>query len=169
MSRRFTETGNEPKVAVMNWEALRLGGVAASATVLAACVALALTAPEAARAQPATPVLAQATQTPTHVAFLVRFRGDGPISRAQRDAARGQTSQAQAIIEAQLRRQAPLNGLCFDRFTVGAAEVVLRSCDPVGANDRAAHQARWTARLGAMGSVEYVDANATASTERRPG
>jgi hypothetical protein len=152
----------------MNWEALRLGGVAAGVTVLVACIALALTAPEPARAQPTAPVLAQAPQ-PTPVAFLVRFRGEGPIARAQRDAARGRTSQAQAIIEAQLRRQAPFNGLCFDRFTVGAAEIVLRSCEPVAASDRAAYQQRWTARLDAMGSVEYVDPNATASTGRAPG
>jgi hypothetical protein len=152
----------------MNWEALRLGGIAASSATLVACIALALTAPEPARAQPTAPVLAQAPQ-PTHVAFLVRFRGDGPIARAQREAARGRTPQAQAVIEAQLRRQALLNGLCFDRFTVGAAEVVLRSCEPVAATERADYQRRWTARLDAMGSVEYVDPNATASTERAPG
>lgn len=153
----------------MNWETLRLGGAIAGATLLVACIALALTAPEAARAQPAAPVLAQATQAPAHVAFLVRFRGGGPMAHAQRDAARGRTQQAQAIIEGQLRRQAPFNGLCFDRFTVGAAEVVLRSCEPVAADERIAYQTRWTARLDAMGSVEYVDSNANASTERRPG
>ncbi len=153
----------------MNWETLRLGGVAASAAVIAWCIAMSLAASEGARAQSAAPVLAQTTQTPTHVAFLVRFRGEGPIARAQRDAARGRTQQAQAIVEAQLRRQTPFNGLCFDRFTVGAAEIVLRSCEPVTMTDRAAYQQRWTARLDAMGSVEYVDPNATASTERAPG
>lgn len=153
----------------MNWETLRLGGVAASAAVIAWCIAMSLAASEAARAQSAAPVLAQTTQAPTHVAFLVRFRGEGPIARAQRDAARGRTQQAQAIVEAQLRRQTPFNGLCFDRFTVGAAEIVLRSCEPVTMTDRAAYQQRWTARLDAMGSVEYVDPNATASTERAPG
>jgi hypothetical protein len=152
----------------MNWEWLRLSGVAASAAALVASVALALSSQAPARAQPTAPVLAQGPQA-THVAFLVRFRGDGPIARAQRDAARGRTNQAQSTIEAQLRRQTPFNGLCFDRFTVGAAEVVLRSCEPVAATDRVAYQQRWTARLDAMGSVEYVDPNATASTERAPG
>mgnify|MGYP007122184261 CR=1 FL=1 len=71
-----------------------------------------------------------------------------------------------AEVSAQLARQVSLRGLCFDRFTVGAAEIVLRSCEPIAANERAAYQQQWVARLQRMRAVDYVDANATVSPER---
>jgi hypothetical protein len=55
--------------------------------------------------------------------------------------------------------------LCFERFTAGAAEVVLRSCNPIGALE----QQQWVARLRAMRAVAYADVNATAAQERAPG
>jgi len=155
----------------MRFKALRYLGIAASAAAMVAALALALSPTPNAQAQaaPAHPVLAQAQPQATSVVFLVRFRGDGPIANAQREAANGRLQQAQAIVETQLRRQASFSGLCFDRFTVGGAEIVLRSCEPVAAEARNAYQQRWLRRLDAMGSVEYVDSNATASTERAPG
>lgn len=145
---------------------MRLWGIAASAAVVLGGAAFSLTAP-------APPALAQTAQSapvsPARaepVAFLVRFQGQGPIASAQRSAQQGRTAQAQRIIEAQLARQGAFAGLCFDRFTVGAAEVVLATCDSIAANARAGVQQSWLTRLQAMRAVAYVDANAVASQSR---
>lgn len=148
----------------MDVNALRLWGIAVSAALISG--ALYISGQPLAEAQTAPPVqFAQAAQA-EHVGFVVRFRGEGPIARAQAMAARGDQQQAQRQIEAQLVRQTAFNGLCFDRFTVGAAEVVLRSCRPVAASDRAAYQDRWVRRLRAMRSIAYADVNAAASQNR---
>src|SRR5262249_38311053 len=98
----------------------------------------------------------------SQIAFVVRFQGSGPIARAQALAARGELARAERQVHAQLRRQSGLHGLCFDRFTVGGAEIVLRTCPP----STGAQQQRWLTRLRAMPSVAYVDENATASPDR---
>lgn len=132
---------------------------------MAASLAVAAMGPEPA------PVAAQVAQAEPEqpVGFLVRFRGNGPIARAQALAVRGQLARAERQVQTQLARQSGLHGLCFDRFTVGAAEIVLRSCEHVAPAQRAAFQARWLSRLNAMNSVEYADANAAVSRERAPG
>jgi len=150
----------------MSFSAMRHWGIAASAALIVGALAFSLTAPApAAFAQAAqeTRVVQTAAEP---LAFLVRFQGQGPIASAQRAAQAGRTAQAQRIIEAQLARQGGFAGLCFDRFTVGAAEVVLRTCDAVAANARAAAQQSWLARLQRMRAVAYVDANAVASQSR---
>jgi len=153
----------------MDVNALRTWGIAVSAALMVACVTIAAPwRPEDAAAAPET--LAQAGEgAAAPVGFVVRFQGDGPIARAQAQAARGRLAEARAVIETQLRRQEALSGLCFDRFTVGAAEIVLRSCAPVAAGERRAYEARWLARLRAMRAVAYADANATLTQERSPG
>lgn len=152
----------------MNWDlnGLRLWGVAASAVSMAVALALLWQAPRPAAAQPGQQRLQAQT---ANVEFIVRFRGNGPIARAQALAARGAETLAVRRIEAQLQRQVGLRGLCFDRFTLGAAELVLRSCEPVLAEARAAYTARWLARLDAMRAVDYVDANVEASPQGAPG
>lgn len=154
-------------LAAMNTEALRRWGIAVSASLLAAALFVALR-PAAfdARAQ-ADPAAASAPAAAMHVGFLVRFRGDGPIARAQARAAAGGETAAQREIEAQLIRQTALNGLCFDRFTVGASEVVLRSCEAMSAREAASYQQTWLARLQAMRAVAYADANASVAAEQR--
>lgn len=104
----------------------------------------------------------------TMIGFLVRFQGTGPMARAQALAARGQEAQAERAIETQLARQAAFRGLCFDRFTVGAAEVVLRTCAAVPQTEHASASARWLARLNAMPGVTYADANAAVTQDRTP-
>lgn len=142
-------------------------GVSGAMIALALYAGFSARAPSQAYAQSAME-LAQAPAAQP-VAFLVRFQGDGPIARSQRAAAQGQLTPAQREIELQLQRQTAFNGLCFDRFTVGAAEVVLRTCDAVGAGERAIVQQTWLRRLQAMRAVDYADANATVSQERAPG
>jgi hypothetical protein len=154
----------------MDVQMLRFWGLIVGAGLMAFALWIAALGPEAAPASAETPQamqIAQAQATPA--SFLVRFRGSGPIARAQAAAARGQHSTAQARIEAQLRRQTGFTGLCFERFTAGAAEVVLRTCDAVAAREFAQVQAQWLSRLRGMRAVAYADVNATAAPQRAPG
>jgi hypothetical protein len=148
----------------MDVNALRTWGLVVSSVLMAGALFLS----REGVAETTAPVMhvAQAQSQAAPVAFLVRFQGSGPIARAQARAARGQTASAGAQVSPQLARQVSLRGLCFDRFTVGAAEIVLRSCEPVAASERAAYQQQWVARLQGMRAVDYVDANATVSPER---
>lgn len=153
----------------MDVNALRAWGIAVGGALMAAALIVALQPETPATAAPpnGTYELAQASATP--VGFIVRFRGDGPIARAQRQAAAGRMEPAQRQVEQQLVRQTAFEGLCFDRFTVGGAEIVLRTCEPVAASERAFVQQNWATRLRAMRAIEYVDANATVTQQRAPG
>ncbi|MGD9980310.1 MAG: hypothetical protein AB7H66_00085 [Hyphomonadaceae bacterium] len=152
----------------MDVNALRTWGIAVSGAMLVGALAIAWQPETRAAAQPqSVGEMAQAEAAP--VGFIVRFRGQGPIARAQAQAARGEIAQAQRQVEVQLQRQSAFSGLCFDRFTVGGAEMVLRTCEAVAASERAGVQQRWGARLRAMRAVEYVDVNATVTQERAPG
>lgn len=146
----------------MRMSVLRIWGIAVSGALMVTAVAIA--------AQPAPGPqtiggfeTAQVQTQAAPLAFIVRFRGTGPIARAQAQAARGETQAAQRQVEIQLVRQTDFAGLCFDRFTVGGAEIVLRTCDAIAASERAALQQRWLTRLRAMRSVAYADVNTTAS------
>lgn len=154
----------------MDVNALRTWGIAVSGALMVGALALAAQpSPQAEARQALEPGSFEVAQAPAQaapVAFLVRFQGSGPIAQAQARAARGQVQSAQRTVEAQLRRQSAFAGLCFGRFTVGAAEIVLRSCEAVTGHERAAYQARWLARLQAMRAVAYADANASVSPER---
>ncbi|HYD74208.1 MAG TPA: hypothetical protein VEF55_13805, partial [Candidatus Binatia bacterium] len=136
----------------MDVQVLRFWGMVVGSALIAIALWIAALGPEAApaRAIISEPVQLAQTQTIAPSSFLVRFRGSGPIARAQADAARGRMTHAQHRIEAQLRRQTAFGGLCFDRFTAGAAEVVLRTCAPVAARDRATIEAQWLSRLRGM-------------------
>ena len=153
----------------MDANALRISGIVVSSALMAAALAIALQPPPQAAAQTSAAQSFEIAQAPAQAApisFLVRFRGSGPIARAQRQAASGQAAEAQRQLQIQLRRQERFHGLCFDRFTAGAAEVVLRTCAAIVPSERAAMERRWLARLRSMGSVAYVDINTTASQGR---
>lgn len=153
----------------MNADVLRVSGIAAGSVLMAGAVWIAALGPETAP----TPANVETAMTPpatdAPASFLVRFRGGGPIARAQAAAAGGAIEPAQQRIEAQLRRQRAFAGLCFDRFTAGASEIVLRTCDPVVASDRAAVERQWLSRLRNMRAVAYADLNAVAAREGPPG
>lgn len=154
----------------MDVNALRLSGIAVTGALMAAALFVAAQPLTHAEARPQTAVeVAQAETSAASIGFIVRFRGTGPIARAQALAARGQLQQAQRQVELQLQRQTAFAGLCFDRFTVGGAEIVLRTCEAVAASERISVQRCWGARLQAMRAVEYVDANAMVTQTRAPG
>lgn len=154
----------------MDVNALRTWGIAVTGALMAGALAIAFEPQTSAQAEPqGVAEIAQAQTSAAPVGFIVRFRGTGPIARAQAQAARGQIAQAQRQVEVQLQRQTAFAGLCFDRFTVGGAEIVLRTCEAIAASERDAVQRSWSGRLRAMRAVEYVDANATVTQQRAPG
>lgn len=154
----------------MDVNALRLWGIGVTAALMAGAIFFAFEPRTDAEAQPrGAAELAQTETVPAPVGFIVRFRGAGPIARAQAQAARGNLTQAQRQVQIQLERQRAFAGLCFDRFTAGAAEIVLRTCESVSASEREAVQQSWGARLRAMRAVEYVDANTTVTQQSAPG
>lgn len=154
----------------MDVNAHRTWGIAVTGALMAGALLFALQPETHAEAEPqAVAQMAQAQTDAAYVGFIVKFRGSGPIARAQALAGRGQLAQAQRQVEVQLNRQTWAAGLCFDRFTVGGAEIVLRTCEAVAASERNAVQQSWGTRLRAMRAVEYVDANATVAQQRAPG
>ena len=150
-------------------DALRIWGIAVSGSLMAVALLLWLGPNAPADAQPHAQTRLQVAQAPARaepIVLLVRFTGSGPIARAQRMAARGQIAEAQRQLQTELRRQDAFRGLCLDHFTVGAAEVVLRTCAAIVPSERQHQQQRWLAQLRAMRAVSYVDVNATAAPSR---
>lgn len=144
--------------------ALRTWGIAVSAALMAIALAIGSQPTPATQPAPAATSSAEAERAP--VTLLVRFRGEGPIARAQTRARRGEPAAAQRAIEVQLQRQRGFAGLCFDRFTAGAAGIVLRTCEPVSEAEHDRARQDWLTRLRAMPAVANADANATASPGR---
>jgi hypothetical protein len=89
--------------------------------------------------------------------FIVRFRAPHPLLRAQELEAAGRCQEAQQLARQTIAARPELAGLCFDRFTVGGAEIVLGACAPVA--DAAAFQQTWAQRFAAMEGVEYAEPN----------
>lgn len=143
--------------------ALRTWGIAVSAALMAAAIAVSLQPAPAVQAPPQAAVQIEQSES-TPVAFLVRFRGGGPIARAQARAQRGDAQAARRAIELQVQRQRAFVGLCFDRFTAEA--VVLRTCEFVGAPEQARVQQNWLMRLRAMPAVAYAEVSASAAPSR---
>lgn len=140
--------------------ALRTWGMAASAAFIAGATALSLGAPPAA---PAPAFLEEATP----LAFAVRFRGAGPLARAQALAARD-PAYARAVAERELARQRDFAGLCFDRLVSGGAEMVLRTCTPTALDRRHAAAEHWLAKLRVVPGVEYVSLAAASPGQEEP-
>lgn len=102
------------------------------------------------------------------ISFIVRFRGAGPLGRAQALAGEGRDADAQRAARSALANQRSLRGLCLDRFTLGGAEMVLRPCTALPAGEQAAFRDRWLPRLRAMPAIAYAEVNATATPGQRP-
>jgi len=110
---------------------------------------------------------AKLTATPARVTptLLVRFEAPHPLARVQEIAAQGRVAEASRAAQATIRGRGDLRGLCFDRFTLGGTEIVLKACSAVA--DGQAFQRRWSTRLNAMPGVDYAEPNAIAHPDRR--
>lgn len=175
----------------MNTDALRTWGLAASAAVFASALTIAALGGcepvrEAPRVEePASPTMASPDDEPVaepsaaegppppqtlapvraRPSFVVRFEQPHPLARAQEIAARGRIAEARRAALATLNSQRNLRGLCFERFTLGGAEMVLSACEPV--TNASAFETRWTRDLNAMAGVAYAEPNAVAQPEMR--
>lgn len=112
---------------------------------------------------------AQAADGPErqNISFVVRFEAGHPMGRAQQLAAQGRSADADLAARETIRTRRDLRGLCFDRFTNGGAEVVLRACNDVPTAQRATFQRTWEQRFDTMTGVEYADPNYTLMPESR--
>jgi hypothetical protein len=131
-------------------------------------------APPAQASEPSSPTAAQPLFEPagqeggsSSVSFVVRFEATHPLAQAQNLSRRGKHADAERTARAVIGSRPDLRGLCFDRFTVGGAEIVLRACDAVPAGQRAAFQQNWTRRLNKMSGVQYADVNTTVQPDTR--
>jgi hypothetical protein len=89
--------------------------------------------------------------------ILIAFERSHPMNEAQRLFAAGRRDEARALAARLLAERRDLRGLCFDRFTVGGAEIVVGAPNPASVTE-------WTERLSAMDGVAYAEANLVASS-----
>jgi hypothetical protein len=101
-----------------------------------------------------------------HAEFLVSFKEGGALGDAQALAARGELERAGTAARSALARSGDLNGLCFERFTLGGAEMVLSVCRPTSSAERDSE--RWLKRLRAMPNVNYADSDVIVDTQKKP-
>lgn len=90
--------------------------------------------------------------------FIVRFRS-GPLAEAQAMFTAGDQGGAEAAARKAIEARTNLRGLCFSRFTLGGAEMVLSHCARVPDTQKKAVSQRWDRRLNAMPDVDYADPN----------
>jgi len=93
--------------------------------------------------------------------LLVRFEAPHPMARAQALEAEGRHAEAVESARQTIRTRRDLRGLCYDRFTNGGAEIVLRACSAVPHAQRARFQETWSQRLNAAAGVDYAEPNYT--------
>ncbi|MBI1188469.1 MAG: hypothetical protein GC206_14245 [Alphaproteobacteria bacterium] len=99
--------------------------------------------------------------------LLVRFEPSHPMARAQTLAAAGRFDEAAESARQTIRTRRDLRGLCYDRFTNGGAEVVLRACTAVPRAQRTSFQETWARRLSGADGVEYAEPNYTLYPETK--
>jgi len=104
---------------------------------------------------------------PDFVGFIVRFETRHPLARAQALAAEGQLEEGRRVAEQVLRRERALRGLCFNRFTLGGAEIVLSPCVAPTSAERDAVRRDWVRRLAETDGVTYAEPNSILAPEDR--
>lgn len=102
------------------------------------------------------------------MSYLVNFRPSHALGRAQALQSAGRYDEAELLAAGTLRDDASLRGLCFERFTVGGAEVVLKVCAPSPWEERSVTQDRWLEQLGLTPGVAYVERNLIAQPSALP-
>jgi hypothetical protein len=103
-----------------------------------------------------------------NVTFLVRFAEDHPLGRAQALRQRGSVAEAERLARINVREDFNLQGLCFERFARGGAEIVLGACTPPAIGQESAFRNLWVGRFAEMSGVEYADLDFVAHSDGRP-
>lgn len=144
----------------------------ASVTLLCAAASLAACAPAAKSPMPVAVEIAEQVQTDAavlRVSFIVNFRPSHDLGRAQALQNTGRHDEATQLVATTLRDDAALRGLCFERFTIGGAEIVLTVCAPSSLVESFDTQRRWLEHLGATPGVIFVERNLVAHHQDAPG
>lgn len=139
----------------------------ACVTLMAGAACLGACAPAASQAPPSAGEVeqVQADAPALRLSFVVNFRSSHLLGKAQALEGAGRHDEAQALAAAALRDDAALHGLCFDRFTLGGAEIILNVCAPLSLQDSFVSQRRWLEHLGATPGIIYVERNLVAYHE----
>ncbi|MGE4037879.1 MAG: hypothetical protein AB7F85_09020 [Hyphomonadaceae bacterium] len=142
--------------------------MAMSIAAVAACVFGLVSCAPAAISQ--TPIVDSADQAlsveaPSRMSYIVNFRPSHALGQAQILQNAGRYDEAEQLVVVTLRDNIALRGLCFERFTVGGAEIVLNVCAPDPFEDPLVTQDRWLEQLGATMGVAYVERNLVAQHE----
>lgn len=140
-------------------ETLRFWGLVVGSALIAFALWVAALGPERRAVQATIPLAAQSGAA-SPISFQVRFRGVGPIARAQAFAEEGKVAVAQRRIERELARQSAFDGLCFERFNAAGAAIVLQTCEPVASEARADAASYWLSRLRDMRAIAYAEVQA---------
>jgi hypothetical protein len=106
--------------------------------------------------------VAEAAGERSEVSFLANFAPTHALGRAQALQNAGRAAEAERLAADTLRSDAALRGLCFERFTLGGADVVLSVCASANTQQLSATRDYWLGRLGAQPGVIYVEPNAIA-------
>jgi hypothetical protein len=141
---------------------------AVAITAVTACVfALASCMPAATSQTPLVDGAEQplSVEAPSRMSYIVNFRPSHALGQAQILQNAGRYDEAEQLVVITLRDNIALRGLCFERFTVGGAEIVLNVCAPDPFEDPLVTQDRWLAHLGATMGVAYVERNLVAHHE----
>ena len=94
--------------------------------------------------------------------ILAAFSGTHPLARAQALEAEGRHAEAVAAAQTALADDPQLADLCFDRFTLGGAEIVLTPCAPISGAARTQFVRERSLALAAMPDVVYAEPNLVA-------
>jgi hypothetical protein len=112
---------------------------------------------------PADRTASAANQAPrTASSLIVAFTGEHPLARAQALETEGRHAEAAAAAQAALASDPQLADLCFDRFTLGGAEIVLRPCAPLAGAARAQFVRDRAHALAALPGIAYAEPNLVA-------
>lgn len=103
------------------------------------------------------------------MSFIVNFRPSHALGRAQFLQSAGRHDEAERLVEGTFQDDAALRGLCFDRFTLSGAEIVLNVCAPSPWETPQITQRRWLEQLGATPGVAYVERNLVVQREQAAG
>lgn len=137
----------------------------ATVSVMLCAAFLAACAPAATSQMPVAIESTEQVQTDAahlRVSFIVSFRPSHDLGRAQALHNAGRYDEAAQLVAATLRDDMALRGLCFERFTLGGAEIVLTVCAPSSSDESVATQRRWLEQLSAAPGVLYAERNLVA-------
>lgn len=110
------------------------------------------------------PPAAALDEPATSASIIAAFTGAHPLARAQALEGEGRRADAEAAAREALAADPQLAGLCFERFTVGGAEIVLQPCAAMSAGKRERFVRERAQALSALPDVAYAEPNLIASS-----